>query len=179
MAREALIDLADADFDYYIHELPAGVLADADTFRCELDEFDQLVAAHGVTERYAARIRTWRFHCQAWGEYLRRRTHFLSYADYLSQVHPDHPETARALLPWLRHKREWRQVQAAASQMLHEVPGDSPERWPWLAYRAEAALALGDSAAARADLSALALSPHAVWQNRARQLTTIQQRGAQ
>ena len=94
-------------------------------------------------------------------------------------VAADHPETARSLLPWLRHKREWRQVQTAASQMLHEVPGDSPERWPWLAYRAEAALALGDRAAARADLSALALSPHAVWQNRARQLTTIQQRGAQ
>jgi hypothetical protein len=45
-ARAALIELFEADFDYYIHELPAGVLADAKAFAHELDQFEQLVSAH-------------------------------------------------------------------------------------------------------------------------------------
>jgi len=176
-ARAALIRLYDGDFDYYLHDLPAGVLTDAASFARDLDHFEQLVAAHGVAERYATRLRRWRFHSQAWGDYLRRRAQFSSYADYLSEVHPDRPEALRALLPWLRHSRQWRRVRAAASALLRQVPATSPERWHWLTYRAEAALALGDRVAAQADITELARSPQAVWQRRARQLATTYQHG--
>jgi len=71
---------------------------------------------------------------------------------------------------WLRHTRQWRRVLAATSALLQVTPADAAQRWPYRAFRAEARLALGQSAAAQADLDALARSPHAIWQDRARRL---------
>lgn len=84
-ARGLIAELAGA-FDYYIHEVPEGVLADPASFREELDEFEGLVTRLGLAERYAEALRRWRFHCEGWAAYLRRRPEFADYADYLSRT---------------------------------------------------------------------------------------------
>jgi hypothetical protein len=86
-ARWLAKDMARA-FEYYTHEVPLGVLADPASFRQELDEFERLVAGQGLADRYAVALRHWRFHCEGWADYLRRRSEFVNYADYLSRMRP-------------------------------------------------------------------------------------------
>jgi hypothetical protein len=82
-----ITELAGA-FDYYTHEVPSGVLANPSSFREELDEFEGLAARLGLTDRYAAKLRLWRFHCERWAYYLQHRSEFVNYADYLSRAAP-------------------------------------------------------------------------------------------
>jgi hypothetical protein len=91
-ARGLVTELARA-FNYYTHETPAGVLADPASFREELDEFEGLVARLGLADRFAEALRRWRFHCEGWADYLRRRPEFANYADYLSQTPTPDRET--------------------------------------------------------------------------------------
>jgi hypothetical protein len=86
-ARSLVKELA-RGFDYYIHEIPEGVLADPALFHEELDEFEDLVTRLGLADQYATVLRRWRFHCNGWTDYLRRRPEFPNYADYLSQASP-------------------------------------------------------------------------------------------
>ncbi|MDP9352791.1 MAG: hypothetical protein M3P51_14810, partial [Chloroflexota bacterium] len=85
LARRELISVLESALDYYIHEVPSGVLAEPHTFRQELAEFEQLVAIEGLTDRYERALGEWRFHCEEWARYLEQRDQFLDYEEYLSR----------------------------------------------------------------------------------------------
>ena len=83
-ARRELISNLAEQLDYFVHEVPRGVLANSQYFRARLDEFWQLVTDEGLTERYEEAYRYWQLHCDAWEGYLSHRAQFTNYADYLA-----------------------------------------------------------------------------------------------
>jgi hypothetical protein len=85
-AREGLIKCLHSQLDYCFHEVPSGVLARAD----EMDEvhqmigdFQKLLVTAGRTHEYDDEIEWWSFHCNAWADYLSRRSNFAGYPDHL------------------------------------------------------------------------------------------------
>ncbi len=91
--RELLLRLMESDFDYAIHEIPAGVLrgnkgitvAECREEEEDLALFRTVAEAHGVTAQYAAEIDEWAFHFHGYADYLTRRTEYESYADYIER----------------------------------------------------------------------------------------------
>ena len=82
-ARTLLIEDLRYWLDYYVHEVPSGVLAKPEDFRQDLGEFEQLVDSAGRSPEFAEQLVGWRFHCHAWADYCSRRPRFSDYPDYL------------------------------------------------------------------------------------------------
>jgi hypothetical protein len=153
-ARGELLALLARWFEYAVHELPTGLLADPEAFLRELDDFERLCAAQG-TARYTEALRGWRFHGEAWADYERRRAAFRDYPDYLARVHGAAQEGLELLVAEYRSAADWPRLLDATTRLLALAPAADPRRGWWHASRARAALALGDLARAEADLSAL------------------------
>jgi hypothetical protein len=85
-AAHTLIGCLEETFDYWTHELPDFVLAD-DTaeWRAKLDEFERLVERYPTARDFEFELRFWRFHCDAWEEYVDRDAEFGSYQAFLAQ----------------------------------------------------------------------------------------------
>jgi hypothetical protein len=88
-ARDLLIERLRRSLDYYVHEVPAGILVPPEQFCAELTEFRELVIAAGRQALHRQELEEWQLHCDAWTDYLSRRDAFESYYDYLVQHHPD------------------------------------------------------------------------------------------
>jgi hypothetical protein len=94
LARERLIHALRWQLEYSLHELPSGVLFGADgatveeceKLQEELAEFERLVLAHGTRAEHQEIIQECRLHYWAYPNYLRRRSQFESYADYLART---------------------------------------------------------------------------------------------
>jgi hypothetical protein len=164
-ARGTLLQWLTKGFDYYLHKLPTGVLAEAETFRDELEEFERLAAAHGGATSHATDHRYWRFHAAAWADYLARRPAFPNYTAYLTRVHGDTPEALRALLPGYARAGDWSRVREVATGLLDRTAAETAEAVPWRYARADAALKLGDLAGAATDLDALAHERDPRWRH--------------
>jgi hypothetical protein len=71
---------------YWTHHVPIGVLTeDTAGWRRELAEFECLIERYPPGREYAFELRRWRFHCDAWEEFLQRRDEFRSYEEFLAQ----------------------------------------------------------------------------------------------
>jgi hypothetical protein len=96
-ARQQLIGKLADGFHYMLHEVPAGVLYGADgatETECgelleDVDEFDRLIFAEGMVDRYGRLARQARLHVTAYAKYLRARSLYASYEAYLETHHPD------------------------------------------------------------------------------------------
>src|SRR5207248_547276 len=73
VAREMYIELMKINFDYYIHEVPVGLLVDPEEFSKELDEFTWVVQAHGAADRYKEALNKWRVYCDTFRDYLSKQ----------------------------------------------------------------------------------------------------------
>lgn len=91
-SRRRLISELSRHFDYSIHEVPAGILYNANgatITEClelleELEELRSLVEAEGLREEYGARIREWALHFRGYADYLSNREEYASYAAYMN-----------------------------------------------------------------------------------------------
>lgn len=84
-ALHALLLYLTYQFAYWTHEVPRGVLTD-DTaaWRADLDEFEQLIEHYGSAGRdYSADLAFWRFHCDAWEDYLEHSHQHANYEEFL------------------------------------------------------------------------------------------------
>lgn len=85
IAQQALITDLSRNFDYYIHEVPTGLLCKPDVFQVELAKFAALIKLTGLLEKYEKKFVLWQFHCQAWANYLAYKQEFANYAEYLGK----------------------------------------------------------------------------------------------
>jgi hypothetical protein len=93
-SRKRLANLLRDWLEYSIHEVPEGVLFDADGTtieRCvelqsELVEFEELVSKTGLEKGDAELISDCRFHFQAYADYLASDSDFTSYRSYISSL---------------------------------------------------------------------------------------------
>ncbi len=91
--RELLLRLMHDEFNYCVHEVPAGVLRGnkgATVVQCREEEedlalFRAVAEAHGVTAQYKAAMHEWAFHFHGYADYLTRRAEYESYADYIER----------------------------------------------------------------------------------------------
>jgi hypothetical protein len=94
LARSRLIKAIRWQPEYSLHEVPAGVLYGHDgasiqqcgELQAELDEFENLVEAHGARAAHEDLIEECRYHYAAYPAYLARRSEFRSYEDYLAKT---------------------------------------------------------------------------------------------
>jgi len=92
VSRRCLISELSRHFDYSIHEVPAGILYNANgatITEClelleELEELRSLVEAEGLWEEYDARIRECALHFRGYADYLSNREEYASYAAYMN-----------------------------------------------------------------------------------------------
>jgi predicted nucleic acid-binding protein len=99
IARKALIENLAYWFDFYIHEVPAGVLVEPAVFERQLDQFVALLQPAGLLPRYEKKLALWRFHANAYRDYLARRQEFKDYADYLAKNSDDFNHKYSSRLP--------------------------------------------------------------------------------
>jgi len=91
--RELLLRLLHDDFNYAIHEVPAGVLrgnkgmtvAECREEEEDLALFREVAEAHGVTAQYKAAMHKWAFHFHGYADYLTNRADYKNYADYIER----------------------------------------------------------------------------------------------
>lgn len=91
--RELLLRLLENDFDYAIHEVPAGVLrgnkgmtvAECREAEEDLALFRAVAEAHGVTAQYEADMHEWAFHFHGYADYLTHRAEYGNYAAYIKR----------------------------------------------------------------------------------------------
>ena len=85
-AAQTLIAFLEEKFDYWTHHVPDYVLTDdTETWRAELDEFEQLAKRYPPARDFEFELRFWRFHCDAWDEFRAREAEFGSYAAFLAE----------------------------------------------------------------------------------------------
>ena len=89
IAREIMIKRYVDSFNYYIHEVPIGILADSNEFKKEIARFIELVTQQGTLENYRKKLVGWQLHAEWWGDYLARRPEFKNYTEYLTAKFPD------------------------------------------------------------------------------------------
>jgi hypothetical protein len=58
---------------------------DTETWRAELDEFEELVRRYPPRRGFDFEVKFWRFHCDAWTEFRRREDEFDSYSAFLAE----------------------------------------------------------------------------------------------
>ncbi|WP_442482391.1 hypothetical protein [Aeoliella sp. SH292] len=93
-SRKRLANLLRAWLEYSIHEVPHGVLYEANgasieqcvKLKSELAEFQELVSQTGFEKGDVELIRDCRFHFQAYADYLASGSDFRSYRSYLSSL---------------------------------------------------------------------------------------------
>jgi hypothetical protein len=85
-AAQTLIGYLEEKFDYWTHHVPDYVLTDdTQTWRAELDEFEELVRRYPASRGFDFELKFWRFHCDAWTEYREREHEFENYSEFLAQ----------------------------------------------------------------------------------------------
>lgn len=91
--RELLLRLLQDDFEYAVHEVPAGVLRGnkgATVAQCREEEedlalFREVAEAHGVTAQYKAAMHKWAFHFHGYADYQTHRAEYENYATYIER----------------------------------------------------------------------------------------------
>jgi hypothetical protein len=72
-------------FDYYVHEVPFGILVQPAIFQTELAEFQELLDCYRLTERWHAALVKWTTLNADWDNYLNHRTEYTGFQHYLSR----------------------------------------------------------------------------------------------
>lgn len=85
LARQFLINWHISSLDYAIHEVPQGVLGDKAWLEDTLAKLEPILQSADLAEKYRERLKLWRFHVDAWQDYLARRSEFKNYAEYLDK----------------------------------------------------------------------------------------------
>ncbi len=91
--QDLLIRKLSDQFEYAVHEVPAGVLngntgstvAECQEWLDDLALFREVVRRRGLAEQYETEIREWDFHFRGYADYLTHRELYQNYADYISR----------------------------------------------------------------------------------------------
>ncbi len=90
--HDLLIQQLSDQFDYAVHEVPAGVLngnTAATAAECQkwldyLALFREVVQKRGAAEKYEEQVGYWDFHFRGYADYLTHRAQYQNYADYIN-----------------------------------------------------------------------------------------------
>lgn len=83
LARQFLITWLVSSLDFAIHEVPRGVIGDKEYLENTFARLQSLLISAERLEIYQSKFKLWRFHFDAWQDYLAHRDEYGNYADYL------------------------------------------------------------------------------------------------